>query len=122
MVRILTMPGESERTAFLRKFRQVCEEQGVNHKHPEAKYDFCVRKELNKRMSPFVRGRMTPVREGNKRVFREGRRLLRSSLFHSIYPRKLKTDKQKFIHLQKLFVKGEISKKVFQELSEVLRL
>ena len=122
-MKIQKQPTESEKQAFLREFREACKTIGVSHKDPEAKTDVGVKRALNKRMPAILTGRATPTQPPIKNPNREGLRLLyKTSLFHGSYPRKLKSDRQKFKHLKKLCSIGELSKEIFVDLASVLEV
>jgi hypothetical protein len=122
-MKILTRPGETPREAYKRNFKEACENVGVSEKDKNSPLNGRVKIRFDELMSENVLGRMTPVRrKSSPTPSREGANLMKVSLFHGCYPRKLRTDRQKYHHLIDLINKGDITEQVFNDLKGALRL
>jgi len=90
-------------------------EQRTDAKMSEVKY------KVSDILLTKLKGRVIPTSKMLPTPRLEGLRLMRENTFHT-YPRKLKTDKQKFFHLKNLFQTNSISKEIFIDLLSVLKI
>jgi hypothetical protein len=122
-MKILTRPGETSKDTYKRNFKEACENAGVSEKDKNSGLNGEVKVLFNDLMTPQVLGRMTPVgRKSSPTPNREGANLMKVSLFHGSYPRKLTTDRQKYKHIKSLYQAKEISKEIFTDLKGALHL
>jgi len=78
-----------------------------------------VRQEVSKLLlNDDIKGRPHPISRGKSNPTRVR---CNRQIQYNTYPRKLKSDKQKFFYLKDLFVKREIHADIFIDLAEVLK-
>jgi hypothetical protein len=105
-------------------FKTACDNLDIPFIHREDKRDartyHNVRQEVSRLMEEKLRGRTIPLGKSRIVPVSEGKKLMRGTLVH-FYPKKLKTDGQKFKYLGELFIKKEISQEIFVDLASVLK-